>query len=111
MTRTTLPIPQTPESKRKSARRSPARREWTEEEYLDLSTNRLVEYSDGRLEVLPMPTQAHQLIVRFLLRLLDAFVEERGLGVVLFAGLRVRLWPRKYREPDVVFMRVDHADR
>src|SRR5437868_1505840 len=111
MTRTTLPIPQTPESKRKSARRSPARREWSEEEYLDLSTNRLVEFSDGRLEVLPMPTQSHELIVFFLSRLLAAFVEARSLGMALPAGLRVRLWARKYRQPDVVFMRTENAHR
>jgi Uma2 family endonuclease len=34
-----------------------------------------------------------------------------GLGEVCVALLRVRLWPGKFREPDIVFMHRDHADR
>ena len=30
---------------------------------------------------------------------------------MLFTGVRVRLWPDKFREPDVVFMRAEHAGR
>ena len=33
------------------------------------------------------------------------------LGEALFAGVRVRLWEGKFREPDVVFMRTEHAAR
>jgi len=105
------PPPRTPEPRPWRDRVSPARREWTEEEYLDLSTNRLVEFSDGRLEVLPMPTQSHELIVFFLSRLLVALVEVRAPGTVLPAGLRVRLWARKYRQPDGVFMLAEHNRR
>ena len=36
---------------------------WSEEEYLMLPGNRLVEFSHGIVEVLPMPSHAHQLIV------------------------------------------------
>src|SRR5687767_15399448 len=43
---------------------------WSEADYLSLNTNHLVEFSHGRVEVLPMPTQSHQLIVLFLYRLL-----------------------------------------
>jgi len=32
------------------------------------------------------------------------FVEEHSLGQVLTAPLPVRLWPEKYREPDIVFL-------
>lgn len=81
---------------------------WSEEEYLALETNHLVEFSSGHLEVLPMPTQSHQLIVFFLARLLQDFVHQRGLGLVLPAPLRVRLWPGKYREPDIVLMLAEH---
>jgi len=36
----------------------PAPGEWTEEEYLELSDRgRLVELSDGNVEVLPLPTE------------------------------------------------------
>lgn len=89
----------------------PAQGTWTEEEYLSLSTNRLVELSDGFLEVLPMPTTSHQMIVAFLFQYLQAFVKARQLGTVLFAALPVRLWKGKIREPDVVFMLAEHADR
>ena len=43
----------------------PIRFPCTEEEYLALDSNLLLEFSDGFLEVLPMPTQSHQMIVRF----------------------------------------------
>src|SRR5438552_18763983 len=80
------------------ARLFPARGAWSEDEYLDLDTNHLVEFSAGRLEVLPMPTQSHQLIVLFLYDLLNAFVKARSLGLAMAAALPVRLWPRKFRE-------------
>lgn len=95
------------------ARLFPPQGLWTEADYLDLSerTNRLVEFTDGCIEVLEMPTQSHQLLVRFLIDALRAFVDPRKLGEVLFAPLRVRIRANKFREPDVVFMRSDHADR
>ena len=82
----------------------PEQGQWGEEEYLALTTNHLVEYSHGLLEVLPMPTCAHQRLVAFLYRLLAAFVEAHGLGEIFFAPYRVQLWPGKYREPDLVFL-------
>jgi Uma2 family endonuclease len=84
---------------------------WSEEEYLALETNRLVEYSDGFVEILEMPTQSHQLIVAVLFRLLSAFVEAKGLGQVLFAPFRVQLWPGKFREPELAFMAAEHSER
>jgi Uma2 family endonuclease len=89
----------------------PAQGTWTEAEYLAMNPNRLIEFSHGYLEVLAMPTQAHQLILAFLYEALLTFVRARHLGAVLFSPLRVRLWPGKYREPDVVFMRAEHAAR
>ena len=41
---------------------------WTADEYLALDTNHLIEFSDGVLEVLPMPTEQHQLIVAGMLQ-------------------------------------------
>ena len=45
-----------------------ARAQWSEQEYLILTDhrNRLVEFTDGFLEVLPMPTDKHQAILGFL---------------------------------------------
>ena len=86
---------------------------WNDADYLHLTrlTNRLVELTDGRIEVLPMPTMSHQLIVQFLSNLLMAFVVIRRLGRVLFAPFRIRMRDGKFREPDVVFMRAEHASR
>jgi Uma2 family endonuclease len=83
----------------------PLQGHWSHEDYLELTdhTNRLIEYTAGQIEVLPMPTIEHQLIMKYLLKILDAFVEERQLGVALCAGTRVYIEPDKYREPDVVF--------
>ena len=89
----------------------PAQGDWSEEEYLALRGNRLVELSVGVVEVLPVPTTSHQLLVAYLYGALLAFAGGRDLGTVLFAPLRVRLWRGKFREPDVVFMRKEHAGR
>jgi Uma2 family endonuclease len=83
----------------------PPQGHWSETEYLAVTTNRLIEFSDGFLEFLPMPLPFHQLIVRMLFRLLDAFVTTNALGEAFFAPLRVHLWSGKYREPDIVFVR------
>ena len=79
--------------------------EWTEADYLALDTNQLIEFSDGSLEFLPMPTLFHQNILKFIYELLNAFVTGRRLGVVYFAPLPVKLWDGKLREPDLVFIR------
>src|SRR5438552_12224453 len=89
----------------------PAQGEWSEEEYLALDTNRLVELSNGSIEVLPMPTTSHQRLLLHLYGLLFTFTSACDLGTVLTAALPVRLWRKKIREPDVVFMRKEHADR
>src|SRR5438876_5257463 len=74
----------------------PGQGSWTENEYLWLTdhTNRLVEFTDGYLEILPMPTQRHQAILRLLFLALDAFVTPLG-GRVYFAPLRVQIRPGK----------------
>lgn len=85
----------------------PLQGQWTDADYLALQkrTNRPVELSDGCVEVLPMPSPYHQRIVRFLFRLLESFITGQGLGEVFFAPLPIRLWPGKYRDPDVVYLR------
>ena len=89
----------------------PAQGTWTESEYFALETNRRVEFSHGFIEFLPMPKLLHQRITAFLYDALRAFVLGLSLGEVLFTGTRVRLWPGKFREPDVLFMHAEHAGR
>jgi len=86
---------------------------WSEEEYLSLtdSTTRLIEFTDGRLEFLEMPTEAHQIIMAFLFEALRNFVRAKDAGLVLFMGLRVRIRPAMVREPDVVFIAKENYSR
>ena len=79
---------------------------WTEEQYLKLSdhSRRLLEFTDGYIEILPTPTDKHQVISRFLLFALFGFIQPLG-GTVLYAPLRVRIREGKFREPDLLLVR------
>jgi Uma2 family endonuclease len=79
---------------------------WNEEEYLWLTDhiNRYVEFTDGYIEVLPMPTDQHQAILKFLVFAFHAFIFPLG-GTVLFSPLRLRIRPNKFREPDLILLR------
>lgn len=79
---------------------------WRDDDYLWLTDRcrRLVEFTDGYLEVLPMPTRGHQRILAFLYSAFQAFLNTAG-GEVLFAPLRLRIRAGKYREPDLLAMR------
>ena len=78
---------------------------WTAEQYVKLSdqTNRLIEFVDGYVEVLPMPTRRHQVILALLYELFVGFLRPRG-GKVLFAPLRLQVHPNIYREPDLLLL-------
>jgi Uma2 family endonuclease len=89
----------------------PAQGTWSEAEYVALDTNHLVEFSNGFVEFLPMPTMIHQLIAHLLHRLLESFASVHGLGTVVGAPFKVRIGDGKHREPDVVFMLTEHASR
>ena len=97
-----------PELSWEIARLFPAQGDWTEDEYFALDSNHFVEYSDGRLEFLPMPTIFHQLILQYLFKRLETFVIANELGIVIISGYKVRLRARKYREPDILFIKEAH---
>jgi Uma2 family endonuclease len=90
------------------ARLFPAQGDWSEEEYFELNNNHRVEYSDGCLEFLPIPTIYHQLILQFLYEELKSFVTARAMGMVVISGYKIRLRAGKYREPDIVFIKTAH---
>ncbi|RRR67163.1 MAG: Uma2 family endonuclease [Candidatus Viridilinea halotolerans] len=85
---------------------------WTEQQYLALTdhTRHLIEFSDGVLEVLPMPTDQHQVLVLFLYELLRAYVHPLG-GKVLVAPLRLQVREGKQREPDLLLLCNAHDPR
>ena len=78
---------------------------WTQAQYLKLTnqSNRLLEFTEGRIEVLPIPTQEHQAISRFLFLALYFFAQGIG-GNVFYAPLRLRIRDGKFREPDLLLV-------
>lgn len=91
----------------------PAQGKWSEDDYLRLTdhTRHLVEFRDGHIEVLPMPTDEHQRIVLFLYRALYAFLATQAIGIVLVAPLRLRLRTGRYREPDLMLLLATNDER
>jgi Uma2 family endonuclease len=78
---------------------------WTEEQYLAMTdhSRRLLEFEDGTIEVLPMPTDKHQAISQFVFLALLAFIQRIG-GKVQYAPLRLQIRPGKHREPDILLV-------
>ena len=85
---------------------------WSVTQYLRLTnqTNHLIEFTDGVLEVLPMPTRDHQVILAYLYELLLHLLRPLG-GKVLFAPLRLQVRPGKFREPDLLLLCDAHDPR
>ena len=90
----------------------PEQGDWSESSYLWLTdqTRRLVEYADGEIEALAMPTDGHQWIVFFLGRRFFDWLAPKG-GIALLAPLRVQLADRKFREPDLLALLDRHDPR
>ncbi|HEV3447397.1 MAG TPA: Uma2 family endonuclease, partial [Gemmataceae bacterium] len=84
----------------------PPQGQWSEEEYLTLTDhrNRLVEFTDGFLEAVPMPTDKHQTLLKFLFVAFFHFIEGARGGSVQFAPLRLRVREGKFREPDLLLL-------
>ena len=85
---------------------------WTQAQYLQLTDHArlLLEFTDGHLEVLPMPTDRHRAISQFLFLALLPFVGALG-GKVHYAPLRLRIRDGKFREPDLLLVRDAHDPR
>ncbi len=88
----------------------PAQGDWSEEDYLELSQKHRVELIDGCIEVLPMATIFHQLLADYLHSLLKSYLAssappELRRGRALFAPLPVRLGSRRFRDPDILYLR------
>ena len=86
----------------------PVQGQWTEHEFFALETSHFIELADGHIEVLPMPTWLHQLIVKYLSQQLEAWVNQHAEGTVLFAPLPIRLSAKTIREPDVLYVRPEN---
>jgi Uma2 family endonuclease len=78
---------------------------FSEKDYLALTdhTTRLVEFTDGFLEILPLPTALHQRISGTLYVAFRSFLVPLG-GEILYAPLRLRIRKGKFREPDLLML-------
>ena len=79
---------------------------WTVQQYLKLTdySRRLVEFVDGSIEVPPMPTDKHQVMLLFLYELLRSFLQPLG-GKALVAPIRLQIHAGTFREPDILLVR------
>jgi Uma2 family endonuclease len=93
----------------------PAQGSWTECDYFNLDRFcegvRRIELSNRRLEVLPIPTEIHQIIILILLRYLDEFTRKHAPGLVLPPGMRIKLSNGRFRDADLVYMKAESARR
>ncbi len=105
----TLPadLPSSPEWKDLLEDILPPQGQWSEDQYLLLTDHRhrLIEFTDGFLEVLPVPTDKHQSLLECLYLAFFHFLRPRG-GKVHFAPVRLRIRPGKFREPDLLLLLV-----
>jgi len=91
----------------------PLQGEWTVKRYKKLvGQNRMLEYTDGRIEVLPMPNSIHQAIVLWFVNLLNSLrMDSKPAGKAMFAPFILRLRSRMYRLPDVLYMKRENFDK
>ncbi|MBL8849756.1 MAG: Uma2 family endonuclease [Planctomycetaceae bacterium] len=86
------------------ARHFPNQGDWTEQEFLKLTDERHIEFNDGCLEFLPLPTKSHQDLLLYVCVALLGFVRDNNLGRVYTSGYRIKLREGNIREPDVLFV-------
>jgi Uma2 family endonuclease len=74
-------------------------------------TKQRYEIVDGVMLMPPGPTADHQWIMMTILRPLDDFVKERGLGVVLPApvDLLIQREPLRTRQPDILYLSAERT--
>jgi Uma2 family endonuclease len=84
---------------------------WSDEDYFRLETEHFVELTNGCIEVLPMPTPLHQLIVMWLSDQLKIWNRIKQFGTVFVAPVPLKLPSGDFREPDVLIVPKSSATR
>jgi Uma2 family endonuclease len=111
-----IPIPRLPSANGEPAWEAaymlPVQGSWSEEDFLKFHTNRMAELVDGRLEMLPMPTWLHQLILEYLFDAVRDHVKHHNIGgKILMAPLPTRLFERTIREPDLLYVKAENLPK
>jgi Uma2 family endonuclease len=87
-----------------------APKSWTYHDYLQLPDEDRCEIMEGRLErIMATPSCSHQMISANLFVLLHSFVQEKKLGIDLFAPTDVILDEENVVQPDLLF--ISHAHK
>ena len=72
----------------------------------------LAEWVDGKVQYRMPASLAHQLLCKFLLLIIELFVQERNIGTVLAAPFLMKLAARPAgREPDLLYLAEANRDR
>jgi Uma2 family endonuclease len=82
----------------------PEQGRWTETDYLKIETNRAVEFKDGFIQVAPMPTLTHQVILTFLWSILSQLKIDGHKGMAVPSAFRLKLRDDLWREPDICYL-------
>ncbi len=69
----------------------------------------LAEWVDGEIVMTSPASAQHQMISKFLTRLMDTYIQFRGLGILLYAPFQMKL--KHGREPDLLFVKREHLER
>lgn len=78
---------------------------WTYEDYYRLNDGKRYEVIEGELiEMAPAPNFRHQRISKYLFSKLDFFITKRGLGLVQYAPLDVKLDNTNTVQPDIIYI-------
>lgn len=93
------------------ARLFPPQGKWTEEDYFTLPESvYTIELLDGVLRILPSASSAHQQVCGALLVSVMRYKLMCACGTVMHQ-MPVRLSKGRIRQPDILFLRDEHADR
>ena len=92
-------------------RELPRQGRWRDEDYLEFTDHarQPIEFTDGCIEKLSVPTDRHHQILGDLYRHFFAWLGDSG--IVQFAGVRLRIREGKYREPDLLLLCDRHDGR
>lgn len=84
----------------------------TVEEYFELvDEDSATELIDGVVYMPTPPTEFHESLFIWLVKVLGQYVEVKGLGVVFGSRTGVRIGPTTFRVPDLLFVSREHLDR
>ncbi|MGH9341095.1 MAG: Uma2 family endonuclease [Acidobacteriota bacterium] len=80
---------------------------FTYEDYALMPGDKRYELIDGDLLMTPAPRPYHQIVAKRIEAALDSFVEERGLGLILYAPCDIYLSRYDVVQPDILFIAKD----